>query len=62
MFTIEIKVPSDDEKSPGYIIDEENLDKIIDASWEDVLDPDFSPKVYIEWLWILFEKATFVSV
>ena len=62
MFTIELEIPGDDEKSPCYVVDKENLDKVINTCGEDVLNPDFSPKINIELLWTLFEEFIFFSL
>ena len=39
MFSIELEIPCDDEKSLDHIVYHENLDKVINSSREDVLDP-----------------------
>ena len=62
MFTIELKVPSNNKQPPCDIIDQENLDQIIDSCRENVLNPYLCSKIKIELLRFGFEETTSISL
>ena len=64
MFSIELEIPCDDEKSLDHIVYHENLDKVINSSREDVLDPHLRTEMNVEviWFWVTSEEVLVISV